>query len=168
MQLYIGNLAPEVDEPLLFDLITQLAPLAGVRMPKHKLKQTTQGYGFAVFHSVKDAEYVQEVLSSSNVKLFGRHIKASPASHSANQNVEKQFVPRIFVGKLDSKTDEESLRTTFEKFGKILEITVHKSSDRKCHAFVQYGSLESTQNAIETLNGQFLSGSKVMLELERK
>lgn len=168
MQLYIGNLAPEVDEPLLFDLIAQLAPLASVRMPKHKIKQTSQGYGFAVFHSSEDAQYVQEVLSSSNVKLFGRQVKVSSATQSANLRAEKQFVPRVFVGKLDANTDEQSLRTPFEKFGKILEIIVHKSSSGRCHAFVQFDSLESTQNAIEKLNGQFLSGSQVLLELERK
>lgn len=168
MQLYLGNLAPETDEPLLYELMSHLAPVSSVRMPKHKIKGTHQGYGFAVFQSEADAHYVQAVLSATPVKLFGRAVKASPASHATNQSSSRLAppVPRIFVGGLDPQiSDEFSIRLPFEKFGKVLEVEIIHSQNG--HAFVTMENLESAESAVAQLNNQHILNHCVRVEFER-
>lgn len=81
---------------------------------------------------------------------------------------------KIHVGNLSSEINEEDLRRTFEKIGKIesLEIMKEKYNDgkTKIFAFVEMESEESGQSAIDSLNGKVLKGSilKVSEALAKK
>lgn len=158
MQVYLGNLAPEVDEPLLFELVSSLAPVQSVRMPR-KAAGAHQGYGFAGFADPRDGEYVLRLLGAVPVQLHGRAVRARPAAR-AQQTPAETYVPRLFVGNL-AAPDAAGLAVAFEKFGEVTGIEVAGQ-----HAFVQMATRAQAQAALE-LDGARLLNGVVRVEMER-
>ena len=68
---YIGNLDERMNESLLWELMLQAGPvgnfevlmLAGVHLPKDRVSQGHQGYGFVEFQTEEDADYAIRVVS---------------------------------------------------------------------------------------------------------
>jgi RNA recognition motif-containing protein len=54
-------------------------------MPKDRVTNTHQGYGFVEFKSEEDSEYAIKVLNM--VKLFGKPIRVSKSSQDKNSQV---------------------------------------------------------------------------------
>nr|GMD51955.1 splicing factor 3B subunit 4-like [Ipomoea batatas] len=55
---YVGNLDPQVSEELLWELFVQAGPVVNVYVPKDRVTNAHQGYGFVEFRSEEDADYV--------------------------------------------------------------------------------------------------------------
>ena len=66
---------------------------------------------------------------------------------------------RIFIRNLPQKVTEEDLNILFSKCGKIEEIIIKNN-----FAFIQYNSLNSSQNAIRNFNDYNFHGSKILVE----
>ena len=67
---------------------------------------------------------------------------------------------RIFVNDLLPKIKEDELGNLFSKCGKIENITL-----KNRYAFIEYSTIQSTQNAIRNFNGYFFHGYKIYVEL---
>ena len=67
---------------------------------------------------------------------------------------------RIFVNDLLPKIKEDELGILFSKCGKIENITL-----KNRYAFIEYSTIQSTQNAIRNFNGYFFHGYKIYVEL---
>jgi RNA recognition motif-containing protein len=68
---------------------------------------------------------------------------------------------RIFVGNLNYRTDDESLRAAFERFGQVTEASVvmdRQTQRSRGFGFVEMPAAEQAQAAIRGLNGQDLDG----------
>ena len=57
--VYVGNLDAQVTEELLWELFLQAGPVTNVYVPKDRVTNTHQGYGFVEFRNEEDAEYVR-------------------------------------------------------------------------------------------------------------
>ena len=57
---YIGNLEPQVDEELLWEIFVQAGPVVNVYLPKDRVTNAHQGYGFIEFRTEQDADYVSD------------------------------------------------------------------------------------------------------------
>ena len=69
--VYVGNLSEQCSEALLWELFAQAGRVVRVSMPKDKVLQRHQNYGFVEFRTEHEAEYAQLVLNM--VKLHGLH-----------------------------------------------------------------------------------------------
>lgn len=68
---------------------------------------------------------------------------------------------KIYVGNMNYKTDEETLKREFEAFGEVLsaKIVVDQMSRRsKGFAFVEMANDSEAMNAINALNGKEVDG----------
>lgn len=158
--LYVGNLDPQVSEPLLYELFIQVGPVKQLNLPKDRVLRLHQGYGFVEFKGSDDADYALDILRG--VRLFGRTLKmkkidpqgtaaAAPEAKSAYS-----VGARLFVNGLHPLIDEKYLRDTFSAFGNLLaNPTVARDDDGKCkgHGIVEYCDFESSDRAIEKMNG---------------
>ena len=54
--LYVGDLAASVDEPLLVEFFSQVAPVATVRVCRDTVSGGSLGYGYVNFHSRQDGK----------------------------------------------------------------------------------------------------------------
>lgn len=157
--IFVGELATEVTEALLWELMIQVGPVVSVHIPRDKVSSAHSGFGFVEFATERDAEYAIRVMNS--VKLFGRSLKIN----KSNTNRRALDVgANLFVGNLDASVDEKLLIDTFGCFGPLLatpKIMRDESGSSKGFGFVQFGSFASADAAIEGMNGQFLANRPI-------
>ncbi len=75
---------------------------------------------------------------------------------------------KIFVGNLDFTTTEQDLRDLFSEVGEVED--VHIPTDRtsgrpRGFAFVRFATAEQAAQAVETMNGQEVSGRALRLDV---
>lgn len=76
--IYIGNLDEKVDELILFELFLQVGPVKNINIPKDRITQTHQGYGFVEFKNIGDAKYAEDIMNG--VVLFGKNVRVKKAN----------------------------------------------------------------------------------------
>mmetsp|Transcript_1117 Transcript_1117/g.1715 ORF Transcript_1117/g.1715 Transcript_1117/m.1715 type:complete len:318 (+) Transcript_1117:60-1013(+) len=160
---YCGNLEESATEEILWELMIQAGPVVNVHMPRDKVSNTHQGYGFVEFRSEEDAEYAIKVLNM--VKLFGKPLKVNKAT----QDRKAQDVgANLFIGQLDPEVDEKLLYDTFSAFGFITNTPkVMRDPDTgasKGYGFVSYDGFEASDLAIECMNGQYLCNRQIVVQ----
>jgi len=74
---------------------------------------------------------------------------------------------RLFIGRLDKGTTEETLQTIFSRLGPIKKIEVREGSTSGI-AFVYYQDDEDAKKAIEQLNGSEVDGAMITVEEARQ
>merc|ERR1712170_330788 len=123
-------------------------------MPKDRVSMNHQGYGFVEFLTEEDADYAIRVLNM--IKMFGKPIRVNKAStHNKNLDVGAN----LFIGNLDTEVDEKLLYDTFSAFGVI--VTTPKimrdpeTGNSRGFGFVSFETFDSSDAAIEAMNGQF-------------
>ncbi|XP_065340167.1 splicing factor 3B subunit 4 [Cloeon dipterum] len=153
--IYVGGLDEKVSEALLWELFVQSGPVVNVHMPKDRVSQMHQGYGFVEFMGEDDADYAIKIMNM--IKLYGKPIRVNKASaHQKNLDVGAN----IFIGNLDPEVDEKLLYDTFSAFGVILQtpkiMRDPESGNSKGFAFINFASFEASDASIEAMNGQYL------------
>ncbi len=73
--MYIGNLDERVTDALVWELMLQAGRIVNVHLPKDRVSQTHQGYGFVEFISEEDAEYAARIMNQ--VRLYGKPIRVN-------------------------------------------------------------------------------------------
>src|ERR1700722_299663 len=76
--LYLGNLDERVNEALIWELMVQAGPVVHVHIPRDRINQTHQGFGFCEFQSEEDADYACKIMSQ--VRLFGKPLRINKAT----------------------------------------------------------------------------------------
>ncbi|KAI8436619.1 hypothetical protein MSG28_010127 [Choristoneura fumiferana] len=153
--IYVGGLDDRVSESLLWELFVQSGPVVNVHMPKDRVTQTHQGYGFVEFMGEEDADYAIKVMNM--IKLYGKPVRVNKASaHQKNLDVGAN----VFIGNLDPEVDEKLLYDTFSAFGVILQtpkvMRDPETGNSKAFAFINFASFEASDAAIEAMNNQYL------------
>jgi splicing factor 3B subunit 4 len=153
--VFVGELDSRVTEALLWELMLQSGPVVNVYIPKDKLTNLHQGYGFVEFATEEDAEYAIKIMNM--IKLYGKPLRVNKAKRDGKT---VDVGANLFVGNLDAEVDEKLLYDTFSAFGVI--ITTPKimrdpeTGESRGFGFVSFDSFESSDAAIESMNGQYL------------
>jgi len=109
----VGNLDERVTDEIVWELMLQAGRIVNVHLPKDRVTQTHQGYGFVEFVSEEDADYAAKIMNS--VRLWGKPIRVNKASADKQKTLE--VGAELFVGNLDPMVDEKVLFETFARFG---------------------------------------------------
>mmetsp|Transcript_12350 Transcript_12350/g.30271 ORF Transcript_12350/g.30271 Transcript_12350/m.30271 type:complete len:396 (-) Transcript_12350:330-1517(-) len=158
--VYVGNLDPQVTEELVWELFTQMGPVVNVYLPKDRVTNAHQGYGFVEFRSEEDADYAIKLLQM--VKVYQKPIRVNKAAQDKRQ---LEVGANLFIGNLDPDVDEKLLYDTFSAFGVI--VTTPKimrdpeTGNSRGFGFVSFDCFEASDAAIEALHGQFLCGRQI-------
>lgn len=152
--VWIGGLEPQCTEEIMWELMTQAGPVVDVTMPRDKITGVHQGYAFCEFAREEDADYAIRIMNL--IKLYGKPIKVNKATKD-RENQEEYFA-NLFIGNLDPEVDEKMLHDTFSAFGCVLTARVmyEETGKSRGYGFVAYDTFESSDAAIEAMNGQFL------------
>ena len=94
----------------------QAGRIVNVHLPKDRVSQIHQGYGFVEFISEEDADYAAKIMNQ--VRLYGKPIRVNKASADKQKSVE--VGAELFVGNLDAMVDERTLYETFSRFGTLI------------------------------------------------
>ncbi|KAI0781437.1 hypothetical protein BD413DRAFT_463395 [Trametes elegans] len=161
--VYLGNLDERCTDALIWELMLQAGPVVNVHLPKDRISMTHQGYGFCEFLTEEDAEYACKIMNQ--IKLWGKPIRVNKASSDKKQ---LDVGANLFIGNLDENVDERLLYDTFSAFG-IMATTAKIARDpttgkSKGYGFVSYTDFESSDAAIEAMNGQFLMNKAITVQ----
>ncbi|KAL7270852.1 Spliceosome-associated protein 49 [Rhizina undulata] len=165
--VYIGNLDERVSDALVWELMLQAGRIVNVHLPKDRVTQTHQGFGFVEFISEEDAEYAARIMNQ--VRLHGKPIRVNRASADKQKTVE--VGAELFVGNLDPMVDEKTLYDTFSTFGNLVaapKIARGDSGISKGFGFISYDSFEASDKAIESMHNQFLMNKEINVQYAYK
>ena len=169
--VYVGNLDASCDEDLLTELFVQVGRVRSVYMPKDKLTNQHNGYGFVEYTDTISAEYAMMVMN--NIKLYGRALRVSKSSLPDESPAGRQVGANLFVGNLDPETvTDQVLYDTFVVFGTFARPPhLAKEEDglsSKGYGFVSYDNFEASDTAIECMNGQYLGNRIITVQYALK
>ncbi|KAI7831200.1 hypothetical protein BC939DRAFT_437913 [Gamsiella multidivaricata] len=158
--VYVGNLDDRCTDALIWELMAQAGPVVNVHLPKDRVTQMHQNYGFCEYVSEDDADYACKILNQ--VKLFGKPLRINKAT-SDRKNLE--VGASLFIGNLAPDADETLLRDTFSAFGTIVgHAKVARdleTGQSKGYGFVSFDNFESSDAAIDAMNGQILANKPI-------
>ena len=145
----------------------QAGRIVNVHLPKDRVTQTHQGYGFVEFISEEDAEYASRIMNQ--VRLYGKPIRVNKASADKQKTVE--VGAELFVGNLDSMVTEQTLYDTFGRFGSLISAPKVARDDAnlsKGYGFISFSNFEASDEAIANMNGQYLMNKEISVQYAYK
>ncbi|CAI5459499.1 unnamed protein product [Closterium sp. Yama58-4] len=159
--LYVGDLDASVTEAQLFDLFSQVGPVASIRVCRDMVTRQSLGYSYVNFSSSQDAARALDLLNFTNVA--GRPMRIM-FSHR-DPSIRRSGTGNIFIKNLDKSIDNKALYDTFAAFGSILScrVATDDSGASKGFAFVQFEKEEVAKAAIEKVNGMLIAGKQVFV-----
>jgi len=93
----------------------QAGRIVNVHLPKDRVTQQHQSFGFVEFVSEEDADYAAKIMNQ--IRLWGKPIRVNKASADKQKTLE--VGAELFVGNLDQLVDEKVLFDTFSRFGSL-------------------------------------------------
>ena len=160
--LYIGDLLPEVNEGLLFEIFNAVGPVASIRVCRDAVTRRSLGYAYVNYHQVADAERALDSMNFTDIKGKPCRIMWSQRDPS----IRRSGQGNIFVKNLHEGIDNKQLYDTFSLFGNILSckvVTDKATGLSKGYGYVHYETNEAAASAIEKLDGMLIDGKEVQV-----
>lgn len=178
--LYVGNLDERCTDSLVWELMLQAGPVVNVHLPKDRVTQAHQSYGFVEFASEEDADYAAKIMNQ--IRVWGKPIRVNkasadrrggPGSLATGEGGQSQGVgAELFVGNLDSMVDEKVLFETFSRFGPLVappKVARDEATNlSKGYGFISYASFDASDDAIANMHGQYLSNKEISVQYAYK
>ncbi|CAM9333777.1 unnamed protein product, partial [Discosporangium mesarthrocarpum] len=157
--LYIGDLSKDVAEATLFEIFSQVGPVASIRVCRDTVTRRSLGYAYVNFHNVADAERALDTMNFTTIKDQACRIMWSQRDPS----LRRSGVGNIFVKNLDETVDNKALYDTFSLFGNILscKVATDDNGGSKGYGYVHYETGDSANMAISKINGMLIAGKQV-------
>lgn len=157
--LYVGDLAPDVTEGLLFELFNTVGPVVSIRVCRDAMLKRSLGYAYVNFHNQADAERALDTMNYSMIKGRACRIMWSQRDPS----LRKSGVGNIFVRNLAPDVHHKELFDAFSLFGNILSCKVALEPDGKSkgYGYVHYETEEAAKEALAKMKEIEIQGKPV-------
>lgn len=160
--LYVGDLAPDVNEGLLFEVFNAVGAVSSIRVCRDAVTRRSLGYAYVNFHQMADAERALDTMNFTDIKNKPCRIMWSQRDPS----LRRSGVGNIFVKNLNESIDNKQLYDTFSLFGNILSckvVTDRENGNSKGYGYVHYETDEAAKAAIDKLDGMLIDGQEVQV-----
>lgn len=102
-------------DAVVWELMIQAGRIVNIHLPKDRVTQTHQGFGFVEFVSEEDADYAAKIMNG--IRVWTKPIRVNKASADKQKTLE--VGAELFIGNLDGMVDEKILFETFGRFGSL-------------------------------------------------
>ncbi|XP_051132245.1 beta-galactosidase 15-like isoform X1 [Andrographis paniculata] len=155
--VYVGNIHPQVTEPLLQEIFSSTGPLEGCKL----LRKDKSSYGFVDYFDRQSAALAIVTLNGRH--LFGQPIKVNWAYASAQrEDTTNHF--NVFVGDLSPEVTDATLYACFSVYPSVSDARVmwdQKTGRSRGFGFVSFRNQQDAQSAINDLNGKWLGSRQI-------
>ncbi|KAJ8734400.1 hypothetical protein PYW07_014951 [Mythimna separata] len=96
-------------------------------------------------------------------------LRALRTPYAPNKLVKGDPAHTIFVGRLNPRTTEDTIKAEFGKFGKILKCRLVRdivTGKSKQYAFVEFDNLGSVIRAVKEMQKEYIDNAEVIVERE--
>ncbi|KAI0122862.1 nucleolin [Xylariales sp. AK1849] len=165
--VYVGNIDERATDALIWEFMVQAGPVVNVHLPKDRVTQSHQGFGFVEFNGEVDADYAAKIMNG--IRLYGKPLRVNKAS--ADKQKPLEIGAELFIGNLDPMVDEKILYDTFGRFGTLIappKVARDDNGLSKGYGFVSYSTFEASDEAINNMNGQFLMNKDISVQYAYK
>ncbi|KAK3034522.1 hypothetical protein RJ639_032511 [Escallonia herrerae] len=155
--VYVGNIHPQVTEPLLQEVFQSTGPLEGCKL----IRKEKSSYGFVDYYDRRSAAYAIVTLNGRH--LFGQPIKVNWA-YASSQREDTSGHFNIFVGDLSPEVTDATLFACFSVYPTCSDARVmwdQKTGRSRGFGFVSFRSQQDAQSAINDLNGKWLGSRQI-------
>jgi polyadenylate-binding protein len=159
--LYVGDLERDVTEAQLYDLFSQVGPVASIRVCRDAVTRRSLGYAYVNYNSSLDEHAAERALETLNYTTINTKPIRIMWSHR-DPAQRKSGVGNIFIKNLEESIDNKALHDTISTFGTILSCKVASDAGKsKGYGFVHFETEEAAVKAVETVNGMLMNHKKV-------
>ncbi|KAL1547846.1 ubiquitin-specific protease ubp1 [Salvia divinorum] len=155
--VYVGNIHPQVTEPLLQEVFSGTGPLEGCKL----IRKEKSSYGFVDYFDRRSAALAIVTLNGRH--LFGQPIKVNWAYATAQrEDTSNHF--NIFVGDLSPEVTDATLFACFSAYPTCSDARVmwdQKTGRSRGFGFVSFRSQQDAQSSINDLNGKWLGSRQI-------
>ncbi|KAK9060362.1 hypothetical protein SSX86_021066 [Deinandra increscens subsp. villosa] len=187
LSIFIGDLAPDVTDALLYETFAGRYPsVKGAKVVLDTNTGCSKGYGFVRFADENERARAMNEMNGQyclsrpmrvgvatpkkppTQQQYGQNQFSSQAvlltggndSYGAVQSDGDSSNTTIFVGGLDSEVTDEDLRQTFSQCGEILSVKIPVG---KGCGFVQFSTRSSAEDAIQNMHGTVIGKQTVRI-----
>ncbi len=163
-KLYVGNLSWGTTEASLSEAFAQAGTVVSASIPLTSMGKS-RGFGFVEMESAEEAEAAIQMWNGK--ELDGRELRVNEAGQAPAGGTVNNA--KLFVGSLAWSTTEDGLRDAFSQAGTVVSAAIPLNEQGKSRGigFVQMGSEEEAQAAIEMWNGKELDGRSLVVNVAR-
>lgn len=159
--LYVGDLAPDVTEAILFEKFSTAGPVLSIRVCRDIITRRSLGYAYVNYQNSADAERAIDTLNFE--RLAGKPIRIMWSQR--DPSLRRSGLGNIFIKNLEKSVDNKIMFDTFSVFGNILscKVSYDDKAQSKGYGFVHFDAEEAATKAIAIMNGKFIEGKKVFV-----
>ena len=162
--LYVGELAPDTTEVMLFEKFSGVGPIVSIRVCRDMTTRRSLGYAYIKFQEPFDAERALYTMNFDIIK--GRHCRIMWSRRDPSLKQSVRCNCNCIVAKiLDKAIDNKALYDTFSAFGNILssKVLTDEHGVSKGYGFIQFETKQSSDMATEKVDGMLLNDKKVFV-----
>jgi len=170
-KLFVRNLSWSVTENDLYDLFGEVGEVLSVKIPTRREDGKPRGFAFVEMAS---QEIGQKAIQRFNGYLLqNRDLVVDFQDESRGGGGRTSGAPtpnaKLFVRNINYSVSEQSLQDLFRQAGTVYSVKIAMDRDTgesKGFGFIEMGSAEEAQNAINTLNNTYLEGKEIIVDFQ--
>lgn len=160
--IFIKNLDRTIDNKVMYDTFSTFGNILSCKVAQDE-EGKSRGYGFVHFETEEAAnnaiDKVNNMLLNDKQVYVGRFLPRKDREKMVGEHAKK--FKNVFVKNFgDEIPDDEKLKETFEKYGKIVsaKVACEEEGKSKGFGFVAFENAEDAEKAVEEMNNKELHG----------